>query len=285
MRINTREHASSILTDDRFTPTEARFLAAMALRHTDSCTGKVHLSGQEGIRRIGASKRSIATDAIEKAHRWGYVTDIKDHFVIVSGMKQSQKDWWFAVNPPVRTDEGADDQTGPVTPEVAQGGRSVWDIARSDTEVPEVARSSPETMDATGATRPAAVIPEVSQSAVSPHVAPSTSHIATTSTSQSHLTRPSELASSLAGDEEAEDTATPAGPLPKEPLSPAPSAPAEEVEATKPCGCHSHSSCPDCRGDVPVPSKYSEAKLKEFHDRRLGEEGLNEYGEPLGLDY
>lgn len=284
MRINTRGHASAILTDERFTPTEARFLAAMALRHTDSDTGKVHLSGQEGIKRIGARKRSIATDAIKKAHEFGYVSDIQDHFVVVSGMKQSQKDWWFAATPPTCRPPGSDqnDQASPVTPEVAREGRSIWDIARSGAVAPEVARGN------SGAPAPAGtdtVTPEVPQSTVTPDGTPSTSQLSTTRSHPSFLVRPSEVASPLTGDEKAGDTATPSGPLPEKPLSATATAQAEESEEIKPCGCLADSSCPTCRGDAPVPSKYSEAKLKGFHDRRLGEEGLNQWGEPLGLDY
>ena len=102
-------------------------------------------------------------------------------------------------------------------------------------------------------------------------------------TSAPSLLRPSAFDSSEPGGEQAQPRATPPGPPREEPAPVNSTAVAEE--AAKPCGCPDGVSCPTCRGEVPVPSKYSEAKLKEFHDRRLGEEGLNEYGEPIGLDY
>lgn len=116
------------------------------------------------------------------------------------------------------------------------------------------------------------------------HCAPSAFTSADSASRGPRFSRPSDFAVEP-DDDQAQDFATPAGPLPDEPLSQASTTPAEEREGTKPCDCIVGLSCPECRGDVPVPSKYSEAKLKEFHDRRLGEEGLNEYGEPLGLDY
>jgi len=86
-------------------------------------------------------------------------------------------------------------------------------------------------------------------------------------------------------DEQALDSETPSGPLPEEPLSLQGQAAEAQVDEKKPCGCPADGSCPTCRGDVVRPSRYGPKKLKEFRDRELRDEGLNEYGEPLGIDY
>lgn len=54
----------------------------------------------------------------------------------------------------------------------------------------------------------------------------------------------------------------------------------------KPCGCTPGLSCPTCRGDVVRPQRHPDFKLKGWHDDHLErDEALNEYGEPLGIDY
>lgn len=62
--------------------------------------------------------------------------------------------------------------------------------------------------------------------------------------------------------------------------------PAPEVEK-KPCGCVlDGGSCPTCRGDAPTVERHPEWQRKQWRDNDLEQnEGLNEYGEPLGLDY
>lgn len=106
------------------------------------------------------------------------------------------------------------------------------------------------------------------------------------SSSASSLVRPSDFhAFGPTGDEEALDTATPAGPLSEEPASQQGQATEQQGDEGKPCGCPPAMSCPTCRDDVVRSSKHSPAKLKEFRDRELRDEGLNQHGEPLGLDY
>lgn len=110
---------------------------------------------------------------------------------------------------------------------------------------------------------------------------PSASLCSTSASPTSPLVRPSDLS-----DEQAEDTATPAGPLTTEPLSQQGQAPEVEEGEKKPCGCTPGLSCPTCRGDVVRPQKHPDFRLKGWHDDHLErDEKLNEYGEPLGLDY
>lgn len=87
-------------------------------------------------------------------------------------------------------------------------------------------------------------------------------------------------------DQEALDSETPSGPRPEEPLSLQVVAAETQVVERKPCACTPGLSCPTCRGDVARPQRHPDFKLKGWHDDHLErDENLNEYGEPLGLDY
>jgi hypothetical protein len=98
-------------------------------------------------------------------------------------------------------------------------------------------------------------------------------------TSANILIRPS----SLQSDDQATDTEPPPGSTSMQPLPTERSAAAEASRDEKlQCGCFPGMSCPECRGDVPTPSKHSPEKLRQFYEHRIErDEGLGLDGTPL----